>query len=247
MIIIFLSLTVGSRWYPSATVSITARYFYRKKKERKQDQKNFQAVHFAASYLPGNFIKILVIALLKGIQVAEHSCIQSFMLPWKLRKNQILPVTQNLSSVYFSLAKFQLVSCNLSLAMIWQMKYTHKLPKLCPATLKHPHSQNREFNLINKNREEKSLRHVTMVAKLLDLNKAWSCKYGRKKKNKKTIWHAWLLCMIALRNKMVAHNFPPSLDNANGRLCHDRLLRSRNLATMVTWRHSSPLYGPQRL
>ena len=43
------------------------------------------------------------------------------MLPWKLRKRQILPVNQNLSSVYFSLAKFQLVSCNLSLAMIWQM------------------------------------------------------------------------------------------------------------------------------
>ena len=39
------------------------------------------------------------------------------MLPWKLRKRHILPVNQNLSSVYFSLAKFQLVSCNLSLAM----------------------------------------------------------------------------------------------------------------------------------
>ena len=58
------------------------------------------------------------------------------MLPWKLRKRQILPVSQNLSSVYFSLAKFQLVSCNPSLAMIWQMTYTHKLPKLCSATLK---------------------------------------------------------------------------------------------------------------
>ena len=46
------------------------------------------------------------------------------MLPWKLRKRQILPVNQNLSSVYFSLAKFQLVSCNLSLAMIWQMTYS---------------------------------------------------------------------------------------------------------------------------
>ena len=57
------------------------------------------------------------------------------MLPWKLWKRQILPVNQNLSSVYFSLAKFQLVSCNLSLAMIWQMTYTHKLPKLCSATL----------------------------------------------------------------------------------------------------------------
>ena len=57
------------------------------------------------------------------------------MLPQKLRKRQILPVNQNLSSVYFSLAKFQLVSCNLPLAMTWQMTYTHKLPKLCSATL----------------------------------------------------------------------------------------------------------------
>ena len=58
------------------------------------------------------------------------------MLPWKLQKRQILPVNQDFSSVYFSLAKFQLVSCNLSLAMIWQMTFTHKLPKLCSATLK---------------------------------------------------------------------------------------------------------------
>ena len=57
------------------------------------------------------------------------------MLQWKLRKRHILPVSQNLSSVYFSLAKFQLVSCNLSLAIIWQMTYAHKLPKLCSATL----------------------------------------------------------------------------------------------------------------
>ena len=57
------------------------------------------------------------------------------MLPWKLRKSHILPVRQNLSSVYFSLAKFQLVSCNPTLAMIWQMTYTHKLPKLFSATL----------------------------------------------------------------------------------------------------------------
>ena len=59
------------------------------------------------------------------------------MLPWKQRKRHILPVSQNLLSVYFSLAKFQLVSCNLSLAMIWQRTYTHKLPKLCSATLKY--------------------------------------------------------------------------------------------------------------
>ena len=31
----------------------------------------------------------------------------------------------NRSSVYCSLAKFQLVGCSLSLAMIWQMIYTH--------------------------------------------------------------------------------------------------------------------------
>ena len=58
------------------------------------------------------------------------------MLPWKLRKRHILPASQNLLSVYFSLAKFQHVSCNLSLAMIWQMTYTYKLPKLCSATLR---------------------------------------------------------------------------------------------------------------
>ena len=31
-------------------------------------------------------------------------------------------------------------------------------------------------------REERSLRHVDMVTKFLNLNKPWSCKYGRKKK-----------------------------------------------------------------
>ena len=63
------------------------------------------------------------------------------MLPWKLRKRQNLPVIKNLSSVYFSLTKFEFVSCNLSLPMIWQMTYTHKLPKLCLATLKCPYLQ----------------------------------------------------------------------------------------------------------
>ena len=57
------------------------------------------------------------------------------MLPWKPRKCQILPVNQNLSLIYFLLAKFQLVSCNPSIAISWQMTYTQKLPKLCSATL----------------------------------------------------------------------------------------------------------------
>ena len=47
------------------------------------------------------------------------------MLLWKLQKCQILPVNQNLSSVYFLLAKFQLVSFNLSNAMIWQNNDMH--------------------------------------------------------------------------------------------------------------------------
>ena len=50
------------------------------------------------------------------------------------------------------------------------------------------------------------------------------------------------LCVIALRSKTIAHTFLPSFDNANGRFCQERLLRSRNFATMVTWRHTSPLY-----
>ena len=48
--------------------------------------------------------------------------------------------------------------------------------------------------------------------------------------------------MIVLRNKTVAHTFPLSFDNANERLSQERLLRSRNFATMVTWRHVFPLF-----
>ena len=40
------------------------------------------------------------------------------------------------------------------------------------------------------------------------------------------------LCMIVLRNNTVAHTFLPSFDNANGRLCQERVMKSRNLATM---------------
>ena len=41
-------------------------------------------------------------------------------------------------------------------------------------------------------------------------------------------------------NKTVAHTFPLSFDNANDRLPQERLLRSRNFATIVTWRHVFP-------
>ena len=45
-------------------------------------------------------------------EVKFKGCIQSYMLPWKLRKRQISPVNKNLSSIYFSLAKFQPFSCH---------------------------------------------------------------------------------------------------------------------------------------
>ena len=63
------------------------------------------------------------------------------------------------------------------------------------------------------------------------------------KKNRKN-WHVWLSCAwFALRNKTLAYFASlPSFNNANGRLGRERLLRSRNFATMVTWRHTSPLY-----
>ena len=50
------------------------------------------------------------------------------------------------------------------------------------------------------------------------------------------------LCMIALGSKTVFHTFLPSFDNANDRLCHERLLRNRNFVSMVRWRHTSPFY-----
>ena len=89
------------------------------------------------------------------------------------------------------------------------------------------------------NKEEMSLRHVAMVAKFLDLNKPCSWKYGRKKKKKWTCMT--FLYMVALRNKTIAHTFLSPLDNSNGRLCQERLLRYENFATMVTRRHTSLL------
>ena len=64
-------------------------------------------------------------------------------------------------------------------------------------------------------------------------------------KRKKMICMTFLR-MITLRNKTTAHSFVPSLDNANGRLCQERLWRSRRFATIVTWRHTS-LYNSVRI
>ena len=68
---------------------------------------------------------------------------------------------------------------------------------------------------------ETSLYHITT----LDLNKPW---YGKKKKKMTG------MSMIALKNQTVAREFFPSFDSANGCLCQERLLSSRNFATMIT-------------
>ena len=47
--------------------------------------------------------------------------------------------------------------------------------------------------------------------------------------------------MIAVRNKAVVHAYLASFDNANSRLCQERLFRSGNFATMVTRHRASPL------
>ena len=78
-----------------------------------------------------------------------------------------------------------------------------------PLTKKIPESSTRNLETTAWNPEsktvsysvEKSLRHVAMDAKFLDLNKPWSCKYGKKKKKTKKLICMTFLCMIALGNK----------------------------------------------
>ena len=63
-------------------------------------------------------------------------------------------------------------------------------------------------------------------------------KYGRKKKKK------WPCMNFRSMTPLIAHTFLPSFDNANGYLCQEILLKSRNFAAMVTWRHTSPPCEP---
>ena len=80
----------------------------------------------------------------------------------------------NLSSVYCSLAKFQLVSCNLSLAMIWQMTYTHKLPKLCSATLKGLCHQLHVFACLKSQLRAKQICLPSIISNVVkNKNKLW--------------------------------------------------------------------------
>ena len=59
-------------------------------------------------------------------------------------------------------------------------------------------------------------------------------------KNKTIKWPCMtFLCM----NALIVHTFLPLFGNTNGHLCQEILLKSRNFATMVTWRHTS-LFRP---
>ena len=70
-----------------------------------------------------------------------------------------------------------------------------------------------------------------MVAKSLDLNKPWSRKYGGKKR--KEMIRITFPYIVALWNKTVAPSFfhRSTMQMA---VCQERLLRSTNVATMVT-------------
>ena len=59
------------------------------------------------------------------------------------------------------------------------------------------------------------------------------------KNKKKGDMYDFRLCMTALRNKMAADTFLQSFDNTRGCLCQERLLKFRNFATIVAWRHTS--------
>ena len=86
--------------------------------------------------------------------------------------------------------------------------------------------------MVHSNREEKSLRQVAMVAKFVELNKR--CPASMPEKSK-------ILDMydFPVQDYTQEQNSNPYL--SSGRLCQGRLLRSRNFATMVMWRHTCPL------
>ena len=85
--------------------------------------------------------------------------------------------------------------------------------------------------------EEKLLHQIAMVAKYLDLNKPWSCKqYGRN--NQKNDF--------PVDDCTQEQNGSPYFSLIAGQskccLCQERLLRSRNFVTILTWCHTSRLY-----
>lgn len=65
---------------------------------------------------------------------------------------------------------------------------------------------------------------------------------AEKKKETKKLKCLTFMCMILLRNRTVAHFSIPSFDNVNSRLDQERVLRSRNFATVYLGTMTSHLY-----
>ena len=98
-------------------------------------------------------------------------------------------------------------------------------------------STSADTTLFDLHNGDKALRHVAMVAIFLDLNNPRSCKYGRKKKRKNA------LCDFPVHGCTREQNGSPYFSSIVWRLCQERLLRSRNFATIITWRDISPLFS----
>ena len=83
--------------------------------------------------------------------------------------------------------------------------------------------------------EEKSFHHIAMIAKSQQTKapQIWQKKTRKQTKNCH-VQGMTFLCMI--------FTFLPSVDNSSGCLCQERLLRFRNFASMLMWRHTCTLY-----
>ena len=79
---------------------------------------------------------------------------------------------------------------------------------------------------------ERSLRHDAMLAKFLDLNNLGPVNMAEKK-NEKVVMYDFPV-QDCTQKQNGSPLFFPSFDNANGRLCQERLLKSKNFLTIVT-------------
>ena len=91
----------------------------------------------------------------------------------------------------------------------------------------------------NVNREEKSLRHVALVANFLDDNKpkihqAGAVVQPRQRNEQKSMMHVQI-CFLSIKTFYFFASLLPSPLSLV-------LLSSKNGATMVMWRHTSPVY-----
>ena len=87
---------------------------------------------------------------------------------------------------------------------------------------------------------KKSSRHVAVVAKFLDLSKPWSCKYGRKNEKIDMCGFPMNECT---RKQNVSPFFSSILRRCKMPFLSRNIVEIQNVAAMVTWRHTCPLYN----